>query len=133
METVPYQKVEYKVKSIAKNIERIQGEDRYETSVKVAEKLGENDEIMLASGGRVCRCSIGSASCSNKRNSHNFNKAKELPQSSKEYIKSPGVTTTYVIGGTASIADSLKNQFRIKRVYGKDRFETNAEVIKAFP
>ena len=42
--------VEYKVKSIAKNIERIQGEDRYETSVKVAEKLGENDEIMLASG-----------------------------------------------------------------------------------
>lgn len=125
--------VEYKVKSIAKNIERIQGEDRYETSVKVAEKLGENDEIMLASGEGYADALSAAPVAAIKGIPIILTKAKELPQSSKEYIKSTGVTTTYVIGGTASIADSLKKSVPgSKRVYGKDRFETNAEVIKAF-
>ncbi|NOH16248.1 cell wall-binding repeat-containing protein [Clostridium cochlearium] len=125
--------VENKVKSIAKNTERLQGKDRYETSVKIAEKLGKNNKVILASGEGYADALSAAPVAAIKGIPVVLTRVKELPQSSKEYIKSTGVTQTYVIGGTASVSDSVKNSVpRSKRVYGKDRFETNAEVIKAF-
>lgn len=125
--------VESKVKGIAKNIERLQGKDRYETSVKIAGKLGKNNKVILASGEGYADALSAAPVAAIKGIPVVLTKVKELPESSKEYIKSTGVTETYVIGGTASVSDTVKNLVPGgKRVYGKDRFETNAEVIKAF-
>ena len=125
--------VENKVKAVVKDTERLQGRDRYETSVKIAEKLGENNKVVLASGEGYADALSVAPVAAIKGIPVVLTRAKELPATSKEFIKSTGATTTYVIGGTASISDEVENLVPgAKRVYGKDRIETNAEVIKAF-
>ncbi|WP_282804200.1 cell wall-binding repeat-containing protein [Clostridium tetani] len=127
------EEIENKVKSVVKNTERLQGKDRYETSVKIAEKLGESNKVILTSGeGYADALSIAPVAAI-KGIPVVLTKVRELPTSTKEYIKSIGATTTYVIGGTAAISDTVKNLVPSpERIYGQDRFETNSEIIKAF-
>ncbi|WDC84176.1 cell wall-binding repeat-containing protein [Caloramator sp. mosi_1] len=42
--------VENKIRSLNINVERIGGEDRYETAVKIAQKLGTTKEVFVATG-----------------------------------------------------------------------------------
>ncbi|CDI48575.1 hypothetical protein BN906_00542 [Clostridium tetani 12124569] len=127
------EEMENEVKSVVKNTERLQGKDRYETSVKIAEKLGESNKVILTSGeGYADALSIAPVAAI-KGIPVVLTKVRELPTSTKEYIKSIGATTTYVIGGTAAISDTVKNLVPSpERIYGQDRFETNSEIIKAF-
>lgn len=127
------EEMENKVKSVVKNTERLQGKDRYETSVKIAEKLGESNKVILTSGeGYADALSIAPVAAI-KGIPVVLTKVRELPTSTKEYIKSIGATTTYVIGGTEAISDTVKNLVPSpERIYGQDRFETNSEIIKAF-
>ncbi|AAO35141.1 cell wall-binding repeat-containing protein [Clostridium tetani] len=127
------EEIENKVKSVVKNTERLQGKDRYETSVKIAEKLGESNKVILTSGeGYADALSIAPVAAI-KGIPVVLTKVRELPTSTKEYIKSIGATTTYVIGGTEAISDTVKNLVPSpERIYGQDRFETNSEIIKAF-
>ncbi|BDR66115.1 hypothetical protein K144312032_03430 [Clostridium tetani] len=127
------EKIENKVKSVVKNTERLQGKDRYETSVKIAEKLGESNKVILTSGEDYADALSIAPVAAIKGIPVVLTKVKELPTSTKEYIKSIGTATTYVIGGTAAIADTVKNLVpNPKRICGQDRFETNSEIIKAF-
>lgn len=127
------EEIENKVKSVVKNTERLQGKDRYETSVKIAEKLGESNKVILTSGeGYADALSIAPVAAI-KGIPVVLTRVRELPTSTKEYIKSIGATTTYVIGGTEAISDTVKNLVPSpERIYGQDRFETNSEIIKAF-
>ncbi|SUY65544.1 cell wall-binding repeat-containing protein [Clostridium tetani] len=127
------EEIENKVKSVVKNTERLQGKDRYETSVKIAEKLGKSNKVILTSGeGYADALSIAPVAAI-KGIPVVLTKVRELPTSTKEYIKSIGATTTYVIGGTEAISDTVKNLVPSpERIYGQDRFETNSEIIKAF-
>ncbi|RXM54784.1 cell wall-binding repeat-containing protein [Clostridium tetani] len=127
------EEIENKVKSVVKNTERLQGKDRYETSVKIAEKLGESNKVILTSGeGYADALSIAPVAAI-KGIPVVLTKVRELPTSTKEYIKSIGATTTYVIGGTEAISDTVKNLVPSpERIYGQDRFETNSEITKAF-
>ena len=126
-------KVENKVKTVVKDIKRLHGKDRYETSVKIAEKLGGNNKIIVASGEGYADALSAAPVAAIKGIPVVLTKVNELPSTSKDFIKSTGATTTYVIGGTASVSDSVKKLVPgAERVYGKDRFETNVEVIKAF-
>ncbi|WP_315119245.1 cell wall-binding repeat-containing protein [uncultured Clostridium sp.] len=125
--------VEAKIKALGTSIERLDGKDRYETSVKIAKKLGNVNEAIIASGQGYADALSAAPVAAIKGVPVLLTQVKELPSATKEYLKSAGITTTYVIGGTASVNDGvLKILPNAKRVHGQDRFETNAEVLKAF-
>lgn len=114
-------------------VERLSGSDRYETSVKIAEKLGASSKVILVSDkGYADALSAATAAaiegipilvtCTNV-----------IPQSIGNYIKSHGIKQTYVIGGTASISNSVASFMPgVQRIQGQDRYETNVNVMKNF-
>lgn len=146
--------VENKIKlETNSKVERIEGKNRYETSIKIAEninklgtvnenkvnknKINSNNnfkELILASGENYADALSAAPVGAIREIPIVLTKSKELPIETKEYIKKLNADRTYVIGGQASINDSIKNSIPgSKRIYGKDRFETNSAVIKAFP
>ncbi|NMA58813.1 cell wall-binding repeat-containing protein [Clostridium cochlearium] len=140
--------VEDKIKSETNSkIERIEGKNRYETSIKIAEKLekskkntgtvNENKkskELILASGENYADALSAAPIGAIREIPIVLTKSNELPKETKEYIEKVNANKTYIIGGQASISDSIENSILgSKRIYGKDRFETNVAVAKAFP
>ena len=58
----------------------------------------------------------------------------QVTKISRRLFKKDEVKTIYIIGGTASISDTIEKKLPSSiRIYGKDRFETNAEIIRKFP
>lgn len=127
--------VEDKIKSeVTTDIQRLSGQNRYETSVKVAEKLGVSDKVVLASGaGYADALSAASVAAINGMPIL-LTEGGTLIQTTANFIKDhSSITKTYVIGGTASISDATMNQAPApQRLGGADRYGTNAAVINAF-
>lgn len=124
-------------------VERIEGKDRYETSIKIAEKLeklgtvnknNKSKELILASGENYADALSAAPVGAIREIPIILTKSNELPKGTKEYIKKYNANKVYIIGGKASVSDTIKNSLPVsKRIYGNDRFETNVAVVKAFP
>ncbi|WP_051541817.1 cell wall-binding repeat-containing protein [Clostridium lundense] len=113
--------------------ERLSGKDRYETSVKIAEKLPQTNKIILTSGEGYADALSAAPVAAIKAIPIILTKSNELPTVTRNYIDDSKITSAYVIGGQASVSDTVKNSVsNAQRIYGQDRFETNAEVIRAF-
>ena len=138
----------------AKNIavERIAGEDRFETSLKIAKKIvdvkssevanevfiaggyAEADTMSVAAvaaqGGKVDNSSVDPILLVSKDG---------LSKDQKEWLEAANSSTkAYVIGGENSVAKEVEVQLEdvvsgeVKRLAGDSRQETNAQVIKEF-
>lgn len=129
------QGIEDKIKSeVTSDVQRLWGQNRYETSVKVAEKLGVTDKVVLASGvGYADALSAAPVAAINGMPIL-LTDSSALSQATSDFIKAhPSITKTYVIGGTASISDAAMSQVpSAERLGGADRYGTNAAVINAF-
>lgn len=120
-------------KNVTTDVERIGGQDRYATSTKIAAKLGTVTEAMLASGEGYADALSAAPVASVKGIPVLLTKAGELPKATSDYIKAQGIKKTFVVGGTASVSDKVKGLVpNAVRLGGKNRFETNAEIIKGF-
>lgn len=122
------------IKSQVTDVERIGGQDRYETSVKIAQKLGTVTKVVVASGeGYADALSTGPAASINEMPII-LTKSNILPDITSNYIKvNPQITQTYVIGGTAAVNNSVANSLpSVKRLGGQDRYETNVDVLREF-
>lgn len=120
-------------KNVTTDVERIGGQDRYATSTKIAEKLGTVTEAMLASGEGYADALSAAPVAAVKGIPVLLTKAGELPKATSDYIKAQGIKKTFVVGGTASVSDKVKGLVPdAVRLGGKNRFETNAEIIKGF-
>lgn len=126
--------VSNKVKSATSaDIERIAGQDRYETSAKVAEQLGTSNKVIIASGEDYADALSAAPIAASKGMPILLTPSKELSSSAAKYIKDNNVTTTYIIGGNASVDKSLESNLPgVKRLSGADRYETNISVISNF-
>ncbi|WP_133145477.1 cell wall-binding repeat-containing protein, partial [Clostridioides difficile] len=52
---------------------------------------------------------------------------------SKDFISKHNITTSYVIGGTNSVSEDIKNSLpNAKRISGENRNQTNAKVVEEF-
>lgn len=123
---------ELKSEGIA-SIERISGADRYETSVKVAEKLGTTDRVALTSGLNFPDALSFSPIATAKGIPILLTNKDNLSDYVKKYLADKKITQSYIIGGTGAIDDSVKNLLSNPlRLGGSNRFETNIEVLKAF-
>jgi len=126
--------LENELKNLNIDIERISGEDRFETSLNIGEKLGNVNEIMVVNGesGLADSVSIGSVSSIKKAPIFLANNKGDIP-GLDEFLKAQNISKSYVIGGENSIPKEIeKYLINPERISGKDRNETNSKIIEGF-
>ena len=125
--------VEEELDNININFKRISGKDRYETSIKVAKEINLYEDInkaAIVNGESICDAiSISSVI----KNMPIILSKKDDLGIAKEYIQSEDINKVYIIGGENSLSHNItKNIKDYKRIYGKDRYETNIKIIEEF-
>ncbi|AGY77780.1 cell wall-binding repeat-containing protein [Clostridium autoethanogenum] len=126
-----------------KNITRLGGADRYETSEKIAEKLNVNKEtpVVIVSGEDYA----DAASISNIAAANQYPillvRKNEISDTIKKEISTINPTKVFIIGLQGSIDTEVENTIaqiipieksNITRIGGSDRYETSLEVGKYF-
>ena len=111
----------------SKKITRISGKTRFETSQKIADRLGRYSEAYIVNGvtgeadamsaSPLAAREIAPIIITNGKNS--------------DYAKKSGVEYT-VIGGEKAVSKELANKYSADRVSGATRYETNREIIKKY-
>ncbi|MTK12204.1 MAG: cell wall-binding repeat-containing protein [Clostridiaceae bacterium] len=130
------QNTEDELKSTVGEVKRLGGNDRYETSVIVAKELGTVDNVVITSGyGFADALSI--APIAAQMNMPILLTGKDsLPEVVKDYINNnnSAIKNSYVVGGQGVISDEAAGQIPVGavRLSGRDRFETNLNVMKYF-
>ena len=126
--------VESQLKSLGiSDVERLGGADRYETSVKIAQAVGNSGSIVVASGeGYADSLSVAPIAAA-KGMPILLTRSSSLPDAVNNYIKGIKVNKTYVVGGTGVVQDSLKNSLPgAQRLGGATRFDTNLAILQNF-
>ncbi|MBQ4582864.1 MAG: cell wall-binding repeat-containing protein [Oscillospiraceae bacterium] len=120
--------------------ERIYGDDRYLTSLKVADQLKENlgvekfQAIVVASGNEFADALSGTYLAA-KKDAPILLVRQKCMDTIKDYIRSNLVAggTVYILGGTVAVPASMESGldgFNVKRLGGNDRYETNLLILK---
>ena len=118
-------------------VTRLSGNDRYETSLSIAnyivDKFDIGTQIVVASGvGFPDALSIAPIAAS-KGMPIVLSPKDVLPASVKKYITDNKVTKAYIIGGTGVISAKVMQGFPLaERVWGEDRYKTNVAVLNRF-
>lgn len=111
---------------------RIQGQDRYETSAKVAQMIGTSNGVVIASGENFPDALSIAPIAATKQMPILLTSSKALPLSIKNIALSSNASK-YVIGGSGVISDSAVASLNgYKRLSGVNRYETNIAVINEF-
>ncbi|HEK4633893.1 TPA: cell wall-binding repeat-containing protein [Clostridioides difficile] len=129
--------IEKYLKDKGLNIIRISGNDRYDTSIKLAKELNKENKLsklVLVNGekGLVDAVSMGAVSAKEKMPILLTNETDDM-KAIEELIDNKDISKSYVVGGDSlfnkDIGDKLPYVIRIS---GEDRVETNAKVIDYF-
>lgn len=127
-------------------VDRIAGADRYETAARVARRFFKDaDQVFLAAGyGDKFPDALAAASLAGKLNGPVLlTEQGKVPQSVITYLSAlPNAITINLVGGTSSVADSVKTQLRQAlpdkkitfpdRLAGAGRYETAVTVAQEF-
>lgn len=111
-------------------VDRISGSDRYETSAEISQRTFPHqiEKIVLASGENFAD-SLVAGSLANKENAPVLLTQKEkLPQVIKDEITRLNPEQVIIVGGEKSV--NVKGLKNVKRLAGKDRYQTSVEVYK---
>ncbi|MCC0688968.1 MULTISPECIES: cell wall-binding repeat-containing protein [unclassified Clostridioides] len=132
------QKVIDKIKAKGLEYEVINGSDRFETALKIANKMDKKkniSEIAVVSGYNGLPDAVSIAAIAAEKNMPIL-LADDLTKGTKKannFIKSKDIRKTYVIGNTNVISENTKNSLpNSERIGGQDRDETNAKIIEKF-
>lgn len=114
-----------------KNVIRLGGKDRYETSKIIAEHIGINGEVVITSGVYSSDAlSISSIAAKKGMPIILTNNNKNEMQ---KYMKNKRIQKFFIIGGTSCVSKDIENILPNKeRIYGKDRYDTNGKIIERF-
>ncbi|MGX9755467.1 cell wall-binding repeat-containing protein [Clostridioides difficile] len=132
------QKVINTIKDKGLEYEVINGSDRFETALKIANKIDKKkniSEIAVVSGYNGLPDAVSIAAIAAEKNMPIL-LADDLTKGTKKannFIKSKDIKKTYVIGSTNVISEETKNNLpNSERIGGQDRDETNAKIIEKF-
>ena len=118
-------KVENQLKG--KNITRISGKDRYETSAKIANMLGGYKMAFIVNGAKGEADAMSVSSVAAKYG------APILLTNGKTSTHSIKAGVSYfVIGGRGVVSNQLADKYNADRIAGIDRYSTNRKVIDEF-
>jgi putative cell wall-binding protein len=114
------------------SVTRLAGSDRYETSLKVAQALGGNTQAVIATGEDFPDALSIAPIAGIKGIPILLTPRDYLPANVENYLDN-NISSTYVIGGTGAISDSVYRLLPSPQRYsGQNRYETNLAVINAF-
>ncbi|HBH1883647.1 TPA: S-layer protein SlpA [Clostridioides difficile] len=132
--------VENELKNMGLKVTRLSGEDRYETSLAIADEIGlDNDKAFVVGGtGLADAMSIAPVASQLKDGDATpivvvDGKAKEISDDAKSFL---GTSDVDIIGGKNSVSKEIEESIDSAtgktpdRISGDDRQATNAEVLK---
>jgi len=115
-----------------RDIERIYGENRYETSVKIAQRLGSRN-IALCTGEDYADALSVSAIAALKGWAILLTYPKDLPAAVEQHLRNYRIENTYLIGGINAISANIASQIPYtERFAGANRYATNRLIIDHF-
>ncbi|MDK2562941.1 cell wall-binding repeat-containing protein [Romboutsia sedimentorum] len=123
-----------------KNMKRISGKDRYETSLAVANEIvgkvnHKVDTFIVAGNGEADALSISSVA--GKKQVPIILTKKEGLSYDNKYFLMENADKAYILGGRNIISNSVDEDIldinmSVRRIYGENRKDTNAAIIKEF-
>ncbi len=129
----------YEVNSVDASINRISGENRYDTAVEIS-RAGWDDSntVVLASGETFPDALAGGPLAYMLEAPILLTTKNKLPSETLEELQRLNVQEVYLLGGKAAIAESVENELaeivgEINRIGGADRFETAAQIASYLP
>lgn len=125
--------IEDSLKKSGYNLQRLAGDDRYATSVKIAEKLGNVNEIIISNSEDFAG-SLSVAPVAGKNNIPIILVSKdEVPSVVQAYLKKQNIKTTYVLGDKTVISEAVASKFpNSKRITGSTRYSLNKNIVNNF-
>jgi putative cell wall-binding protein len=125
--------VENQIKSKGIETERISGANRYETAIKIAEKVGTSDEIVITTGEDFTDALSISSIAAKKMMPIILTEKNTMPDVVKNYISDNKISNAYILGGNDIISDSIADEFpNVERIQGSDKYERNINIISRF-
>ncbi|MDU5442430.1 MAG: leucine-rich repeat protein [Finegoldia magna] len=112
------------------NVDTIKGVDRYKTSAKISQQTFPNHikTVVLASGENFADSLVAGSLANKKKAPVLLTQKEKLPQVIKDEITRLKPEEVIIVGGEKSV--NIKGLKNVKRLAGKDRFETSVEVYK---
>lgn len=116
---------------------RIFGNDRYETSVALANYMASNfsisSEAVLVNGDDFSDALSVSSAAAKKNMPVLLASSGYISQSSLDFIKDKGINKVYVIGDDSIIGDEIiKGIPGVDRISGGDRYQRNTVILSSF-
>ncbi|MCM1565033.1 MAG: cell wall-binding repeat-containing protein [Dehalobacter sp.] len=126
--------VETQLKSMGISVTRLFGSDRYNTSVEIAQRIGNTSgKLVVAPGGDYPNALSVSSYAGKKQIPIILADKSTISDSLKQYLANNSIQQTYVIGNTTEISDSIVNALpNPTRIQSSDRYATNLAVLEAF-
>lgn len=119
------------------NVVRLEGEDRYQTSLSIAKYMASNfnmgNEIAVATGESFPDALSVAPVAAAKGMPILLTPKTSMTQGILKFIADNNITKAYGIGGSGVISDNVLKQLPAnERIWGDDRFKTNIAVLKKF-
>lgn len=112
---------------------RLWGQNRYETSIKIAEQLGFSGQVAVANGEGFADALSISPIAAQKSMPVILTPPNTLPDATAKYIKNNKITKTYIIGENDVVGDNIANSFpNYERIWGSSKYDTNIAVLNKF-
>ena len=125
--------IDIELQSMGINVTRIFGNDKYETSIKIAQQITTSSELFVCTSEDYPDALSVAPIAALKQIPIILVPRDYLPDSVKSYISSVDINKTYVIGYSDVIDDSVANQFsNSERILGSDKYSRNIAVNQKF-
>lgn len=117
-------------------IERIQGSNRYETSSKIAERYGDADTVIIASGENYPDALSATPLANTYKSPILLTEKNKLSDSTKETINKIKPKRIVIVGGVGAVSQNVENELktiegsRTIRFGGKNRYETSLKIAR---
>ena len=117
------------------SFDRAYGHDRYATSAKAADAFGKADTVILASGepGHYPDALAANYLAGLKNAPVLLTKKDSVPSEVQKAISDSGAKSVLIVGGPDVVSDAVKDDlgqtYKVRRIAGHSRFDTDAAVI----
>lgn len=122
--------VQAEVAATGANVERIAGNDRFETSAAIAERVGTADGSALVTTGLAFPDALAVSGYAATRGIPILLVAPDqVPPAVADVIATLGIDTTIVVGGASAVSDDVMAQLpQPSRISGENRYQTAVAV-----
>jgi len=125
--------IEQQLQDSGLKTERIAGSDRYETAVRIAEKLGTSDTLYLSYGMGEADALAVSPFAARQGNPILLTEQSQISDITQQKISELAPKKIVILGGTGVVSTKIENQLRaeynVERWGGRDRYETEQIIL----